>query len=276
MQADVIVTVDWSAASRPKLGADSIWVYEWPAGTLTNLSTRAAAERVVLDTILAHERSRVLVGCDVSFGYPAGTAANAGLLGDHAAEPPWLAMWRHLAAEMADDGRNVNSRFEVAAALNRRFGKPRFWGAPHSAESQWLPRTKPPIERELRVVEQRYREFGLRPASCWQLLGAGSVGSQSLTAIPVLYRWRQALAGRCTVWPFETLTGAADEVVLAEVWPSEIPAAEIDAVEHPVKDARQVIALAHRLAGGVVAPDLRHVDPDCVAEEGWVLSTMLP
>jgi hypothetical protein len=271
----VVITVDWSAANRPTIGADSIWVYEWPAATLTNVATRATAARVVLDTIRAHGNSRVLVACDVSFGYPAGTAAAAGLM-DHADAPqPWLAMWRHLAAELTDTDGNVNNRFHVAAELNRRFGRPRFWGAPPAAESEWLPRTKPPIERPLREVEQRYRAVGLYPASCWQLLGAGSVGSQSLTAIPVLYRWRQALAGRCTVWPFEQLTGASDEVVLAEVWPSELPAAEIAAVEHPVKDARQVIALAHRLSCGVMLPALDDVDAACINEEGWVLSTML-
>jgi hypothetical protein len=268
----VIITVDWSAANRPTIGADSIWVYEWPAETLTNVATRATAARVVLDTIRAHGSSRVLVACDVSFGYPAGTAAAAGLVGHAGGPQPWLAMWRHLAGDLADTDGNVNNRFQVATALNRRFGRPRFWGAPPGAESEWLPRTKPPIEHELREVEQRYRAVGLYPASCWQLLGAGSVGSQSLTAIPVLHRWRQALAGRCTVWPFEPLTGAPDEVVLAEVWPSELQPAEIDAVEHPVKDARQVIALAHRLAGGVEVPELSGAS---VSEEGWVLSTML-
>jgi hypothetical protein len=119
----------------------------------------------------------------------------------------------------------------------------------------------------------------------WQLLGAGSVGSQVLTGIPVVHHLRHhvALRDRARVWPFETglaTTPAADvddAIVIAEVWPSSIP---FDHVDHPVKDARQVIALAHHLAaldaagslGPLFVPSLTASEAAAVvAEEGWVL-----
>jgi hypothetical protein len=90
------------------------------------------------------------------------------------------------------------------------------------------------------------------------------------------------------VWPFETFETLArcppEHIVLAEVWPSYLPTQQITAVDHPIKDARQVIALARHLAehdrqGELEALLARawapHLDPhtaDVVRrEEGWVL-----
>jgi hypothetical protein len=74
------------------------------------------------------------------------------------------------------------------------------------------------------------------------------------------------------VWPFETGLGMEHpaEVVFAEVWPSAIA---FDHVDHPVKDARQVVALARHLATTpLTAPTLTAAEQNVVlAEEGWVL-----
>src|SRR5437764_403281 len=59
---------------------------------------------------------------------------------------------------------------------------------------------------------------------CWKLAYTGSVGSQSLTGIPVVRalrddpRWAQ----RARIWPFETGLAVPDtaQIVFAEVWPS--------------------------------------------------------
>jgi precorrin-8X/cobalt-precorrin-8 methylmutase len=129
-----------------------------------------------------------------------------------------------------------------------------------------------------RTAEQRLREGGRHPFSVWQLLGAGSVGSQALTGIPVVRRLRHhpLLSDRSAVWPFETGLGLDHpaDVVFAEVWPSSIP---FDHVAHPVKDARQVVALAHHLARRQSVGDLRppvlteDEEREVTAEEGWVL-----
>ncbi|MEY4606607.1 MAG: hypothetical protein RLY45_1367 [Actinomycetota bacterium] len=289
---DYVVIIDWSAASSPVTGVDSIWTIMLDTrtgdGEPINHSTRAAARDHLVEVLAATPHgTRTLVGIDVSLGYPAGFAARAGL--DDGSTPPWLSTWQHLAAEIDDDHRNRNNRWHVAAALNRRLGVNHFWGAPASSAGPHLSRTKPVRTAshlpELRAAEQRLARDGHRPFSIWQLLGVGSVGSQSLTAIPVMHQVRThpLLERRCAVWPFETglCLPSQPDIVIAEVWPSSLDRSVIDAEPYPVKDARQVSALAHLLAAeqgaGSLAAWFEPGDGDdldrahIVAEEGWTL-----
>lgn len=294
---DVIMIVDWSANAAPKTGPDSIWISELEVERTDrpdagrgpyNASTRARALAHLTERLHHHEGRRVLLGCDVAFGYPAGFAVAAGLIDESPNTNAWEATWLHLAAAVEDDERNRNNRWEVAATLNERMGAHHFWGVPAGRATEWLAPTRPqqfalPATREAdrRVISPS----GRRPFSVWQLLGAGAVGSQTLTGIPALQRLRGAdgLQERIRVWPFETCfttdpcAGAHDAVVLAEVWPSSIVVGHID---HPVKDARQVVALAHHLAAADAAgrlptsfsPVLPPVDATAaLSEEGWVL-----
>lgn len=283
-----MIVVDWSAAAAPKLGADSIWSYELGEGRgdLLNHATRAEARAHLSVRLHALAGRRVLVGFDFAFAYPAGFAAAAGL-GDDAADA-WLAIWQHLARRITDDARNRNNRWSVAAELNERLGSRHFWGAPPASAGPHLTSTKPAsfTLAEYRRSEAHLRDAtGKRPFSAWQLLGVGAVGSQTLTGIPVLHQLRHAdgLAARTRVWPFETgfvadpWCGTNDGIVFAEVWPSAV---EFDHVAHPVKDARQVTALAQRLrtsaddgclAVAFSAPP-HHVDAATALEEGWVLT----
>ncbi len=132
-------------------------------------------------------------------------------------------------SRILDDDRNVNNRFEVAAALNHRLADARspFWGCPPSAASEHLRPSKPASSgslAEYRGVEQILRGQGYRPFSSWQLLGAGAVGSQSLLGIARLERLRRRFPDRVEVWPFTTSLGAPTldrgAIVIAEVWPS--------------------------------------------------------
>lgn len=272
---DRIVIVDWSASATPKSGADSIWVctLDTPTGAfdVVNVRTRSEAFDIILEAVDAP--GRVLLGADFPFGYPAGFARRIGLRGE-----TWLAVWEYLGHRLHDDASNHNNRWDVAAELNQMLGVNHFWGAPPRAAGDRLTTTRPTWgDRHLptyRATEQLLRDRGKRPFSVWQLLGAGSVGSQAITGIPVLQRLRlhPRLAGRVRVWPFETGLQLPDDdgIVLAEVWPSAIP---FDHVDHPVKDARQVVALAqwfasHPAADATPADDIA----DATAmEEGWVL-----
>ncbi|MDJ0770093.1 MAG: hypothetical protein QNJ12_14930 [Ilumatobacter sp.] len=281
---DVYVVVDWSASSRPVTGENSIWIAtahrenDDEAAT-DNPPTRAVAERGVRAVLDEHAGSRVLLAIDATLGLPAGSATLLGWDG-----PPWSAAWREIADLVTDDERNGNNRFEVAARLNRRVvGEGPFWGCPPAQAGECLSPTKPvsfPVA-EFRTTERELRRCGWHPKSVWQLLGAGSVGGQTLTVLPMLERLRADLGDRVEVWPFTTGLAppatAGGSVVIAEVWPTLFGAGDGEA--GPVKDARQVSATAATLRradrrgalAGWFAPTC--VDPSVVvAEEGWVLS----
>lgn len=301
---DHYVVVDWSARSSPATGADSIWIAtvdrardgRAAPAALTNPSTRRAAEAALTDLLTVRAGGRTLVGIDVALGYPAGTADAFGLPAPSGV-PAWRRMWAALEVAIVDDHRNRNNRFEVAAALNRAAGAGAgpFWGRPAATAIHGLDPTKPApdarsVLAELRATELALRAARRRPMSVWQLMGAGSVGSQSLTAIPVLERLVAAGGGRIGVWPFTTGLGVPStrpgDVVVAEVWPTafdpSLPAGT-------VRDAAQVAHVASALADADADADadagarlrtwFAPTVPDpasVVGEEGWVLGPIAP
>jgi precorrin-8X/cobalt-precorrin-8 methylmutase len=226
------VIVDWSAQATPKRGPDSIWSYTLGDGDAVNHRTRSDTSSALVE--LLRLPGRTLVGFDFPLGYPAGLAARAQF--ESVGGVPWSATWEHLAANITDDDRNRNNRWAVAADLNRRLGELRFWGVPSPRASPHLTVRKPSGLSEFRIVERRLKQQGRHPFSVWQLLGAGSVGSQALTGIPVVHRLRHHpdLRMRARVWPFETgfttdpTAHHADAIVIAEVWPSAISFDHID------------------------------------------------
>ncbi len=291
---DRYVIVDWSANATPKLGRDSVWIQvadrSGAVAPPVNLATRAAARQFLTEVLTASTGERVLVGFDMPYGYPGGFARAIGLTDD----PPWRATWDHLATEVVDDATNANNRFAVASACNAAIGDGPgpFWATTSVRHvTPWLARTKAPgfphgALAEHRCAELALRARGLRPASVWQLAGAGSVGSQTLVGIPVVHalRWHPSLAERSVVWPFETglvpdpTGGRADAIVHAEIWPTW--AGPPDPARHPVRDAAQVAGLADHLRtlddAGELAPLFApSLDASAahavVAEEGWVL-----
>ncbi|MEM1332961.1 MAG: hypothetical protein AAGG08_05830 [Actinomycetota bacterium] len=314
---DRVIAVDGSAAATPKRGADSIWISIDDGGELAdpvNPATRSAAFALLED--VCARPGRTLLTVDWSLGYPAGSAVAFGLdhqvrdqFGDRFSgesvrgDAPWAAMWGFLAARVVDAADNANNRFEVAAALNERVGPPGpFWGAPASASNAALSTGKQPFEavaewRRAEVVLRRRRQW---PKSCWQLAGAGAVGSQSLLGIARLARLRSALASTRTVavWPFETGLAAPDadiDVVIAEMWPT-LFVSSVDLPAHWIRDAAQVDAVVRLVRnaersgelGTWFRPDLTVFDDDAdddagvdadddagvdavVAEEGWIL-----
>jgi hypothetical protein len=282
---DRIVIVDWSANSSPKLGHDSIWIAvdDGLGVSVENVATRSEAS-ARLDAIVTASGGRTLIGVDFSLGFPSGTASALGLRG-----APWHAIWQELAGSIADDERNRNNRFEVAADLNRRISARAapFWGCPPRRAGAWLHTTKPHGDvghrlGEWRTVERALRATGRRPFSAWQLMGAGAVGSQSLVGIPVVEHLRARHAPRVEVWPFTTGLELPvlrpGIVVVAEVWPSLI---DTRCGPDEIRDARQVAAVAgwirevqntDRLGGLFTArPGPGDGSAPIVTEEGWVV-----
>lgn len=282
--------VDWSAASTPTTGKDSIW---WALlqrnGDKASLvrrenpSTRQSATAALANLLaaLAESGRRVLVGFDFPFGYPAGTAERLGMPG-----LPWRYMWQELADLLSDNDDNLNNRIDVAEGLNERFGGEAFpfWGNVREESRPFLLRRgrrphEPGDLAEWRLCDRRARTT----SSVWQLAGAGSVGGQVLTGIPRVLQLRTdpRLAAVSHVWPFETglVHDPRPQIVFAEVYPSLVePAPEPDTV----KDARQVRTIAAHFAaldaaGGLGAlfagdPSLSAAERAIVVtEEAWIL-----
>ena len=171
---DTYIMVDWSAASTPKTGKDSIWIAELNGETgqarCSNPSTRAEATRLLKRrlTSLTQANRRVLLGFDFSLGYPAGTAKALGLSGR-----PWAAMSDHISAHISDREDNANNRFEVAASMNANIsgGPGPFWGITSKKHASSTLTAKKPGQNlfaEFRIVERYLRECKLGlPKSVW-------------------------------------------------------------------------------------------------------------
>ena len=297
---DAYIMVDWSAASKPVTGANSIWIavlWRRPDGDAKleclNLATRSQAQDEIQRRVAAFNSGgqRVVLGFDFALGYPAGTAATLGLDQN---VPPWRAMHTFLETHILDADDNTNNRFALAATMNQALsGKAHpFWGAPKAQTCATLSARKGAFSPGHGLAEYRAAEawikshFRANPKSVWQLLGAGSVGSQSLLGIAYVSRLRRILPD-CRIWPFETglsaLTQTGDhrpQCVIAEIYPSTL---NITATSDEVIDRAQVRSLATQfferdsageLSSAFTAPNSldRRVLEKIEAEEGWILA----
>ncbi len=284
--------IDWSAASRPKRGKDSIWycLYDRSGGSrkLENPATRHLAFHDI-ETILTEsvrQRKVTLVGFDFPFGYPSGFSSAAGLAG----AKPWLAAWNFLEAEIKDDESNKNNRFEVAESLNSIILKKifPFWGHPNGRTFHQLKSNK----GRPHVAEFRMTELIARGAqSVWKLYGNGAVGSQALVGIPWLARLRNSsqLNAYSAVWPFETglelpkNVGEQCFILYAEIFPS---LRKVDVKKSETRDEAQVKGFVQYLKikderGSLSASFLgprkssSSSRKKIVAEEGWILGVKI-
>lgn len=264
------IIVDWSSNSTPKSGKDSIWIATTDATgtTLQNPRTRAEAKGLLDEALTTATAAgeRLLIGFDFAFGYPAG-AAGALAGGD------WQALWQRITDLSTDGPANANNRFDVASTLNAQTsGDGPFWCYPfqHHGRYASLPFTKPQGYGDTLPPSKRHAETQASGAQeVWKLSGAGAVGGQTLTGIPVL----QALRAQhdLAIWPFEQ----SDTAHLAvEVFPSLI---DPDPSE-VIRDAGQVRALATAIASldaqgrlSALLADPAEQPPAVTNEEGWIL-----
>ena len=283
------VMVDWSAASKPTTGADSIWIGVFKrnvrfqmAFEAHNPPTRAAAEQqlqAILDD-LKRKRERVLVGFDFPLSFPRGTAAALQLKGE-----PWQALLDFVAKEIKDKPDNTNNRFQVGAKMNRLMTGEAFpfWGAPARDEQTMLSAKRVREHGPGDLPEFRWSEEAIKgPSSIWKLYYQGSVGGQALTGLPIIKRLRDQRAAK--LWPFETgwkpLTPAdldGVDAVFAEIYPSLFATAPRAG---EIKDQAQVRGACERFAaldekgqlGALFGPAKDDARRDAVErEEGWIL-----
>ena len=270
MRFERVAVVDWSGGNDtgPRPRRDAIWIGQ-PGQAPVYKRNRTEAEAALVDLIdtALTQGERLFLGLDFPFGYPAGFAR--ALTGT--ADP--LAVW-HWLAERLEDTPRANTRFDLAAQINRALGDGRgpFWGNGLRRDIPGLPRTKAGYRNPF--ADRRMAETRAKGAfTCWQLSGAGAVGGQVLTGLPVLQRLRRRFAGRIAVWPFEPLDRP---VVLVEVWPSLIaPAVRAAEAQGGIRDAHQVALLSRAIAA--LAPDVLTRLLDVTApEEGWIFGLDAP
>ncbi len=257
--------VDWSGGADrgPTPKKDAIWacLVSDKGEQTVYLRNRQVAEAWIGET-LAREVDRgqqVLAGFDFPFATPAGFARAVTGLDDPLALWDWFAM-------AIEDGPKANNRFDVAARLNRLFpGIGPFWGNGLKRDIDDLPRKG--NARTFRwSPEKRAVDLKAKGAfECWQLSGAGSVGSQMILGMPVLSRVRRRFGA--AVWPWDRGTAA---VTLVEIWPSLIAGA-VRAATRPgdIRDAVQVQLMARTTAR--MAPAQLDAFLDVPATpEGWI------
>lgn len=266
---DRFLMVDWSGGNDagPRPRKDAIWIGEnGPEGQAAPLYQR---NRIVAEETLAARiktalstGERLCIGFDFPFGYPAGFAA--ALTGR--ADP--MAVWGWLEQRISD-APGQNNRFDVAARINLSLagGRGPFWGNALKRDIAGLPRTKAGYRNpfpDRRVIETRAKGA----FTCWQLSGAGAVGSQVLMGLPVLERLRQRFAGQVAVWPFDPLDRP---IVFVEIWPSLInDAVKAATGAGDIRDAVQVRLLAGALKG-LMPRRLGEMLKVDAPEEGWIL-----
>lgn len=286
------VMVDWSAASKPTTGPDSVWIGILKRNVRFQLTfqahnppTRKEAEALLAAQFddFAKRGERALVGFDFPLGFPRGTAQALKL------EPPgWDSLGRWIEHEVKDKLDNTNNRFQVGAKMNRLMTGEAFpfWGCP-ARDEQTMLRTKRPREHRAEdLPEMRFTDSAVKgPSSIWKLYYQGSVGGQALTGIPVVRRLKARAPQGIRLWPFETgwktLTAADLEgvgAVFCEIYPSLL---KVTPAAGEAKDAAQVRAMAEHFAAldekeqlgrAFGPPKGREADvPFVEQEEGWIL-----
>jgi hypothetical protein len=294
---DSYVMVDWSAASKPATGADSIWIGAMTpdsrlklAFKASNPPTRAKALEELTDLLgrCLKRGDRVLMGVDFPMGFPAGAAEALKLKGE-----PWRAIRDFLLKEMKDKPDNSNNRFALAARMNRLMsgGPFPFWGCSKKDELTTLSVKKSREHGSGDIAEYRIVEKTAlaakkgRPQPVWKIAYAGAVGGQTLTGIPAIERLREKFPA-LKIWPFEIPLAKLEadtlddvRIVVAEVLPS-LNSSRPEATE--IRDEAQVRtlceALAERDASGklaaLFASEQKLSDSQkakIAGEEGWIL-----
>lgn len=281
----LLVMVDWSASATVgpvKPSPDRCWLawgvvaanHRADRGELPTTEyfrTREACTRRIVGLVAAHA-GPVLVGLDFPIGYPHDEH-------DAPVLPEGRALVLHVAAKIVERPDGSSNRFEVAAALNReireRTGRAEgpFWAHPegHSIAGLTYKKTYESGVREYRRVDRMLRDRGKNIQSPWKLMGAGSVGSQSLVGLPAVAQVLRQAGPRGRLWPFEPVD-RDDAIVVAEIWPSlgEFTAPRYASLA--IKDARQVAAMWDWAASDPARLQTAlHTVPGTAAGEGWIL-----
>lgn len=206
---------------------------------------------------------RAMIGFDFPFGYPLGFDRHVTDTDDP------FALWEWFAKRVVDNPK-ANNRFDIAGQINATLpGVGPFWANGLNRDIPDLPRkglarTPNPFPEKRAVEVLAKGSF-----TCWQLAGAGAVGSQVIMGLPVLHHLRQTFHHKIAVWPFDP---APAPITFVEIWPTLYAGKTPD---HWIKDAHQVHTTARGLAQRIGTDD--HIDLQIHAPiEGWILGIRPP
>jgi molybdopterin molybdotransferase len=259
---DTILVIDWSSGNDrgAKPTKDAIWAgvnRDGVAEAPVYLRNRQVAEEWLVSFFTAEQTAgrQVFAGFDFPFGYPTGFA-NA-LTGS--TDP--LALWEWLETRV-EDTPQANNRFDLAGAINLQLnnGMGPFWFNGLQRDIEGLDRSQRDYANPF--PDRRQCEANTKGTfTCWQLGGAGAVGGQVLTGLPVLARLKRKFD--VAVWPFQALESA---IAFVEVWPS----LTVDSVPNGwIKDAWQVTEVARQISelSDIELTEILNID---APEEGWI------
>ncbi len=252
---DNYIMIDWSAASKPNTGSDSIWIGVLKRDVRLQLRfehfnppTRKEAIEIIINELQGFEKrgDKTLVGFDFAFGYPKGTALALGI------EANWRGMSGFLSKEFIDKPDNDNNRFQLASKMNRLMSGANspFWGTPPKFVNSFLSAKKPAALAK--IPEMRIADIdGSVASSVFKLYAPGSVGSQTITGIPYVAKLREKFPNS-RIWPFEigfeplNREGLENiDIVFAETYPSML---KTKPLAGETKDLAQIRALALHFA----------------------------
>jgi hypothetical protein len=183
---EAFACIDWSGAVGERLRG--IAIAECAAGGGAPVLVAPPRERWsrqdVLEWLIAQAGRRMLIGLDLS---PALPFADEGafLPGEAGSPADARALWAYVEARSAGDPHHAASRFVTDHAAHFRVG------------TQTGARFRIAGNGRMRATELAARALGVRPYSCFNLVGASQVGRSSLTGMRVLHQ----LAGRIPFWP---------------------------------------------------------------------------
>ena len=266
MNYDTYVMVDWSGGNDrgPTPKKDAIWA------CVAGQEPIYFRNRVLVETWLTELFStelaagrRVLAGFDFPFGYPAGFATSV----TETTDP--LALWTWFADHITDAPK-ANNRFDIAGCLNALSeGIGPFWANGLSRDIPNLPRKGNDRSENLFPERRQVETYAKGSFTCWQMAGAGAVGSQVMMGLPVLKRLRDRFTNDLCVWPFESYDAP---IKLVEIWPTLHAGPTPDGM---IKDAHQVQATATHFAA-LPSVDLEKLMDVDSSQEGWILGVVQP
>jgi len=175
-----VIAIDWSGAKKP---GQKIWLAQANLGQIEVLAP-IRSQKEAIDRVIEYgaEGPSTVIGLDFAYSFPA-----------------WF-LRSHELSTVSELWRLVEQEGERWLSAC----DPPFWGRPGKKQPQ--------LDRFYRRTEEKLRRVGHRPKSCFQIGGAGAVGTGSIRGMPFLAK---AMRAGFAIWPFD----AASTRMIVEIYP---------------------------------------------------------